>query len=271
MDCGIYLLAPPPGRRILPIKRKMDYRVFYWLTQQPIYWIIKKYADMVFVTSEPDVKKFITSKRCADKVVVVKGGVDIRKSNEYLKSSNAISVKQRKFDACFVGRFHYQKGLIELVDIWKLVCAKKSEAMLAMIGIGPLEGEIKNKIIKLNLENNIKLLGFLDGEEKYNIFKESKIVVHPAIYDSGGMAAAEAMAWGLPGVSFDIEALKTYYPRGMLKTPCYDLNKFSENILCLLMDELFYNRMKEEAVACVRGWDWDKRAEEVLNKINGEF
>ena len=45
------------------------------------------------------------------------------------------------------------------------------------------------------------------------------MVVHPAIFDSGGMAAAEAMAWGLPGVSFDLPALKTYYPQGMIKNP----------------------------------------------------
>ena len=31
------------------------------------------------------------------------------------------------------------------------------------------------------------------------------------------MAAAEAMAWGLPGVSFDLESLKTYYQKVWLK------------------------------------------------------
>ena len=50
------------------------------------------------------------------------------------------------------------------------------------------------------------------------IFKDSKIVLHAAIYDSGGMAACEAMACELPGVSFDLPALKTCYPKGMFKT-----------------------------------------------------
>jgi glycosyltransferase involved in cell wall biosynthesis len=52
------------------------------------------------------------------------------------------------------------------------------------------------------------------------------------------MAAWEAMACGLPGVSFDLPALRTYYPKGMLKTPCYDLKAFAENILKLLNDEI---------------------------------
>ena len=108
----------------------------------------------------------------------------------------------------------------------RLVCAAKPNSKLAMIGVGELENEAKAKINKLGLESNIVLFGFKDGYEKLKIFKDSRVVVHPAIYDSGGMAACEAMACGLPGVSFDLPALKTYYPKGMLKTPCYDLEAF---------------------------------------------
>ena len=42
----------------------------------------------------------------------------------------------------------------------------------------------------VDLAKNIELLGFKDGSEKYAVFKQSKIIVHPAIFDSGGMAAA---------------------------------------------------------------------------------
>ena len=77
-----------------------------------------------------------------------------------------------------------------------------------MIGVGELESEVKKKIRRCGLEQNIILFGFKDGIEKIRIFKDSRVVVHPAIYDSGGMAACEAMACGLPGVSFDLPALK---------------------------------------------------------------
>ena len=168
---------------------------------------------MVFVTSEPDVEKFVTKKRSRDKITVIRGGVDIKPSMEYLNSGNVIAKEKRKYDACFVGRFHPQKGVLELIDIWKLVCDKKPRAKLAMIGIGALENAVKNRIAELGLNDNIYLLGFKDGEEKYEIFKQSKIVVHPATYDSGGMAAAEGMAWGLPGVSFEVISYeKLVYP-----------------------------------------------------------
>lgn len=269
---GFFLFAPKPWQRVSPYKGKKWFTgLFYWATQLPIYWIVKKFADMVFVTSEPDVGKFVTKKRDRDKIIVIRGGVDIDPSKKYLNSEEVIPVKERKYEAVFVGRFHYQKGAFKLIDIWKLICEREPSAKLAMIGIGPLEAKIKERLRRLNLENNIALLGFMDGKEKYEIFKQSKIVVHPATYDSGGMAACEAMAWGLPGVSFDLEALKTYYPKGMLKTRCFDLKAFAENIIRLLQDEELYKKAREDALAWAKEWNWDKRANDILNTIKKLF
>ncbi|MBU1086238.1 MAG: glycosyltransferase [Candidatus Omnitrophica bacterium] len=266
---GFYLFAPLPWQKDSPYKgKRWIVGLFYWITQIPIYWIIKKNADMVFVTSQPDVNKFITKTRGVDKIVVIRGGVDIEPSEKYLNSGKNIAVGERKYDACFLGRFHPQKGIFELIDICKLVCEKRPEFKLAMIGNGPLENEAKEKIKKLNLENNIDLLGFKDGEEKYKIFKQSKIVVHPAIYDSGGMAAAEAMAWGIPGVSFDLEALKTYYPYGMIKVLWNDFDAFSEEIIRLLDDSVYYARVSSQARdLIVKEWSWDNRADLIYAKM----
>ncbi len=69
--------------------------------------------------------------------------------------------------------------------------------------------EVKFKINELRLQNNIKLFGFVfDGPEKYRVFSQSKIVVHPSYFDSGGMAAAESMLFGMPCVGFDLPAYK---------------------------------------------------------------
>ena len=265
---GFYLFAPKPWQQDSPYKgRRFIIGLFYYLSQLPVYWIAKRYADMVFVTSELDVEKFITKKRGRNKIAVIRGGVDTGPSTEYLSSDNVTPISGRKYDACFVGRFHYQKGVLELIDIWKLICQRKPNAKLAMIGVGSLESEVKNRITELRLNYNIDLLGFKDGEEKYEVFKQSKIVVHPAIYDSGGMAACEAMAWGLPAVSFDLGALKTYYPRGMLKTSCFDLDEFAKNVLRLLKDNGLYQRTSKNAISWAREWDWDKRAEDILQQV----
>ncbi|PIU03811.1 hypothetical protein COT44_00830, partial [Candidatus Shapirobacteria bacterium CG08_land_8_20_14_0_20_39_18] len=101
---GFYLFAPKPWQSDSPYKSSIK-RFFiglaYWFSQLPIYFLIKNMADYVFVTSEPDMEKFITSKRNRDKIVVVQGGVDITTSEKYLKSKKVIPISQRKYDACF--------------------------------------------------------------------------------------------------------------------------------------------------------------------------
>lgn len=259
---GFYLFAPSlskgfSGTQKIPKLRDLA----FYLNQLPVYWMTRKYADMVFVTNELDRKKFIDERLTSEKVIAVRGGVDVK------TPALIPEPKEKKFDAAFVGRFHPQKGVLELIDIWKYVWAVKKGAKLAMIGNGPLEEAVKKKIKKYGLESNIILFGFKDGVEKIKIFKNSRVVVHPAVYDSGGMAPCEAMACGLPGVSFDLPALKTYYPKGMRKTHCYDLKEFAENILKLLNDKKLYRKTAIDALNWARGWDWDKRAEKLLTSI----
>jgi glycosyltransferase involved in cell wall biosynthesis len=286
---GYYLFAPAPWAKVTPYKGLQRLRgLVYWLMQRPSYYLVNKYADKVFVTSEPDVHYFVNAKRSRDQVIVVQGGVDVTASEEYLKGQakrDKLKVEtgnwkletgdcpspSKKYDACFIGRFHYQKGVLLLIDIWKKVCEKRPEAKLAMIGNGPLETEAREKIKALGLERNIELLGFMDGEQKFEIFKQSKVMVHPATYDSGGMAAAEGMAWRLPGVSFDLEALKTYYPQGMVKIPCYDEQRFADTVLRLLSDKDFYEEQAQLAHELILNvWDWKRRAEFVWQAMRFE-
>lgn len=261
--CGQYLFAPKPGDKLSPYKHHITKGCLYYIFQIPTQYLCNKYADQILITSEPDRKRF------PGKVVhVVQGGVDITESNKYLNSGKVIPLSKRKYDAVFQGRLHFQKGVLELVEIWKLVVKKRPNAILALIGDGQLEQELKAKINKFDLGKNIILFGFRSGQDKFNIFKDSKLVVHPAIYDSGGMAAAEAMAWGLPGVSFDLEALKTYYPSGMLKTPLNNYKIFANNILRLLEDKKLYNRTSSDALKLINTvWDWTIRAKNLYTQI----
>jgi glycosyltransferase involved in cell wall biosynthesis len=258
---GFYLFAPVPFSKESPYRGRHFVRgLFYYLMQRPVYWIVRRRADVVFVTSEPDVKRFAPKP-----VVVVRGGVDTTESEAYLGSGAVVPVAQRKYDAVFMGRLHYQKGVLLLVDIWREVVRQRPSAKLAVIGNGPLEAEVRAKIRACGLDANIEMLGFLSGAPKYEVFKQSKIVLHPATYDSGGMAAAEAMAWGLPGVSFGLESLRTYYPEGMVKVERVgDVAGFAQEIILLLEAGQQYRDLQEGALRLIReSWEWKRRVMEL--------
>ncbi len=108
----------------------------------------------------------------------------------------------------------------------------------------------------------------MDGEDKYDVFRNSKIILHPAIYDSGGMAMAEGMVFGLPGISFNLEALNTYYPKGVLKIPCFELEMYADVIIKLIKDREYYEKFSKEAYEYAKTWDWEKRTYDIFRHIS---
>jgi len=263
-----YLTAPNPFKGFKENNR--GYKIpsinntFYWLMQKPIYIFFKHMAKLIIVTSNPDVNRFPEQKR-ENNFFVVKGGVNL---DSVKKFKNGNKKTQKIYDAVYMGRFHPQKGVLELIDIWTIVVSQKSNAKLVMIGDGPLMQKVKEKINNLGLGENILLTGFiLKEDERFKLYNQSKIALHPAIYDSGGMSVAEAMAFGLPAVGFDLEALKTYYPKGILKGKIGDIQDFSLKILRLLNDDKLYKKISLEAENLVKEWNWDLRAREFLEHI----
>lgn len=263
-----YQTAPNPLKGFSQKDRKDKYRLnafAYWFMQLGVKKLVSKFSDFVIVNNGEEKNQFknLTKKK---KVIVCLGAVDLDKITAYQKNNPQLS---KIYDGVFQGRFHPQKGVIELIDIWKKVVTKNPAANLAMIGDGPLMAKVRQKIRQEKLEKNIKVFGFIfDGDKKYRIFSQSKIVLHPSFYDSGGMASAEAMAFGLPGVCFNLSSLKSYYPKGMLKAKVEDLNDFSTKISLLLTDKILYNKMSFQSKEEIKNsWSWNARAAQILNSV----
>lgn len=237
--------------------------ILYFLQQYLPKLLLSRVCNYIFVTSDPDKERFIKQGFKKENLFSIMGGVNFSNYEGIPENTEKI------YEAVFYGRFHPQKGVLELLDIWKLLLKKIPEARLIMIGSGPLFLEVEKRIKENNLSNNIFLKGHMDdSEEKFKLFAQSKVVVHPAVYDSGGMASAEVMFLKIPGVSFDLEALKTYYPKGMLKTKCFDLEAFATNIYKLLTNKDFYSKEAAAAKECVLlNFDWNKKALYIKEKI----
>ncbi len=264
-----YQTAPNPLKGFTEGDRQDRYRFkafLYWLVQQPIKPIINKFADIVVVNNENEKRVFPEHGR-KNQLLIMLGAVNVDKIEKY---KNKYKKEKKIFDGVFQGRFHPQKGVLELVDIWKLVVNKKPNAKLAMIGDGSLMQSVKSKIKSQKLEKNIELFGYLfDGETKYRIFSQSKLVLHPAFYDSGGMASAEAMAFGLPAVTFNLEAYSSYYPYGIVKVKIGDLSSFSNEVLNLLQNQKIRHNLGLEALRMIKkNWSWKNRVDSLLKFID---
>jgi glycosyltransferase involved in cell wall biosynthesis len=139
-------------------------------------------------------------------------------STEIFVSGNAVDVNvinnvesytnEKTYDGVFVGRIAKEKGIFELLRVWKRVVKVRENAKLLIIGSGLELSTIKGKICASGLENKVFLKGQCSERELYSLLKSSKVFIFPSLFEGWGIAVAEALACGLPVVAYNIPALK---------------------------------------------------------------
>ena len=102
-----------------------------------------------------------------------------------------------------IGRLSPEKGMSDLIDIFNIFHKKHQKWHLDIIGDGSLKQSLQEKINKENLNNCITLHGFLSRTDINKILKKSSIYLMTSFTESFGLVLIEAMAFGLPCISFD--------------------------------------------------------------------
>ena len=157
-----------------------------------------------------------------------------------------------------------QISISQLLNIWKLVLNTQKNARLGIIGNGDKKFELflKEKARKLQIDHQLDWLGYVNNEDKYKLYLQSKFLVHSTIYDNNGMVAAEALCSGLPVIMYDLDKLK-FYSDGCLKIKIGDQAQYAREILRLIKDDDYFNKIKpsSQTVENLKNlWKWENRA-----------
>lgn len=97
-----------------------------------------------------------------------------------------------------VGRFCFQKNHEQLIKIFKEVNHKNPNARLLLVGIGELQGKIKNDVKALGLEDRVIFLGARNDVNE--LYQAMDVFVLPSHYEGLPVVGVEAQAAGLPCV-----------------------------------------------------------------------
>lgn len=149
-----------------------------------------------FIPVSNELTKFYSErlKKSKTKCLCIKNSLD----NYPKETSNLIS-KQ----IVSVGRLSKEKGFLDLIDVFKIVHTKFPDWKLNIAGDGNQLKILNDKIKELNLENNIKVLGFLNKKELEKLYYNSSIYVMTSFTESFGLVLIEANSYGIPTISFD--------------------------------------------------------------------
>lgn len=108
----------------------------------------------------------------------------------------------------FAGRFYEKKGLIYALQSIRDVFHKGSDIEFRIIGDGPLMPQVKAFIKDHEMDNYVRLLGFLNHANYLQEMQNADIFLHPSVTAADGdteggapTTILEAQALGLPVVS----------------------------------------------------------------------
>lgn len=98
----------------------------------------------------------------------------------------------------YIGRLSEEKGTLNFVKAISLTLKQRNDLEFLIGGDGSLRDKIEKYLEKENLNNKIKLVGWIPHNELPDYLNEVKLLVIPSYTESGPLIALEAMSCGTP-------------------------------------------------------------------------
>jgi len=233
-------------RRIirLPLFKLLDYLV---LIQQ------LKIVDLVFTGTHFGANQLRRLGR--KKPVIITGvGIDLEEFREDPPTHD-----KKIWDALFVGRMAPEKGIYDLLHIWRKVVNEIPEAKLAAAGkrVQPYYNRWLNELKRMKLQQNVFHLGELKRGELIKTYYSSKIFIFPSRIEGAGIVIAEAMAAGLPVVARRLPTYEHIYAGAPALYMVDTLDDAARKIMEILKNiHAFYNSGLENRKYVLEKFNW---------------
>lgn len=114
---------------------------------------------------------------------------------------------QEATNILFLGRLGKRKGVYDLLAALNEIETELDPAVkFYLCGDGEID-EVKNKVKELGLENRIAHIGWTDGNQKIEFFKNTMVNVLPSYNEGLPMTILETMSYGIPNISTKIASI----------------------------------------------------------------
>ena len=99
----------------------------------------------------------------------------------------------------YAGRLSEEKGVLEVIDAWRLIRRDVPEAQLVIAGRGPAEGRLRE------LAPEAHFPGWVDRSTLAGWYRASTLLLFPSRFDTFGCAVLEALSCGLPVACYPVK------------------------------------------------------------------
>ena len=195
----------------------------------------KRNANVYFACSELAARYLFGNKTFEEgKVTIINNAINLEKfkfnQGKREKLRKELKIKDDEFVVGHIGRFVSQKNHTFLIDIFNELRKENNKAVLLLIGQGPLQDQIKEKVRELGIEDSVRFAGQVDNASDY--YNAMDVFVLPSLYEGLPVVGVEAQANGLQ-CYFSTDMTKE--TKVLKKTKFISLNegakKWAKNIL----------------------------------------
>lgn len=212
--------------------------------QLPLQKMLFKNFGVIPVAITPITKKSIETyyNLNDNEVPLIYNGIDlekcIQKKNTKINESATV---------LHIGRFAPQKNHMMMVEAFAEVVKKYPTCELELIGDGDLVESVRQRVVELAIEKNVRFIGLLDTV--YTKMAESDIFILPSNYEGMPITLIEAMATGLPIVATAVGGVPDMIEDGKSGL-LVDVSKekIADAIIRLLKDEALREKVSHGAM-----------------------
>ncbi len=264
-----FLLTLQEGDSIEHIKKSLG-------KMYPLYIQIFKKADYIQAISH-FLKDYGIKMGATCPASVVPNGVDFKTfSTNPLQSQVKALLHELEIDAfdtvlITTSRLVHKNGVGDIIDALTFFPATSTgEVKLVILGTGPLEKFLIEKVRLLKLENRVKFVGFVPHREIPLYLHASHIFVRPSLSEGMGNSFIEAMAAGLPVIATPVGGIPDFLFDKKTGLFCEVENpkSIAEKIDLLMRDRELREYIIRNAQEMVKDkYDWDF----TVGKMRGIF
>lgn len=233
----------------------------------------QEYADINFVNSD-----LISIKNHQDKFnqkgkniefIQAPGPVNMNKFYPVKEKEKLRKKMDIKFNRVFLftGRIvEWKDPLIALEAFNKYFNEYDKDSILYFIGDGDLQETLRERISKLKLDDNVKMLGVLSQDEISDWLRVSDAFIFPSKGEGLSMSVAEAMSCGVPVIGFDVIGVREMIKHGVNG---YLLNERSDGNLFRYMIKTIENKndLSKGALLSSQRYNSQSIANEIIKHI----
>jgi glycosyltransferase involved in cell wall biosynthesis len=247
--------------QIIAVIHQLAREFWFYETSFPISYIgyhfledkwLRSYTDVPVVTVSDSTKKDLEDLGFK-RIFVVHNGLNVKPVVEVPEKSERPSI-------VFVGRMKRAKRPRDVVEAFRIVREKFTDAELWMVGDGYLRRRLESEA-----DSHVRFFGYVDSETRDELVRRAWVIAVPGVREGWGQVVTDANALGTPAVGYDVPGLRDSIRdgfNGLLVESGPEA--LADGIMRVLSDDGLREDLSRNAVEWAGRFSWEKTAQEFM-------